>query len=330
VFEQAVGASASKNGSESRSHDSPEVPRPSMVALWFGDFRLDRVNECLWDGSTRIELTPKAFAVLRYLVEHTGRLVTQRELLDAVWPGIHVQPEILKTYVRDIRKVLGDDPRAPRFIETRPRRGYSFLAAVRDEDQPSGASPSSVASAAGKTSLDLLRDAVASVVPIRALEDLPLAASLDGGAIRPTLAEILQRQALAQALLWLELSRTLPMWLAHEPIERETGVEPRQVQSDGGRTPAPEARPTDGAGRGPRIRPRAVSRERDARRTGRGRMARLARREAHRARPRSPSDLTRQAHPESAAPTSSETRKPLGLESGHRLVDALRSPAYGV
>lgn len=57
----------------------------------FASLRLDTVNECLWRFSEagmdeRILLTPKSFEVLRYLVEHAGRLIAQRELLEAVWP----------------------------------------------------------------------------------------------------------------------------------------------------------------------------------------------------------------------------------------------------
>lgn len=112
--------------------------------LRFDAFRFDTVNQCLWRDGVRIELTPKAFAMLRYLVEHAGRLVMQRELLEALWPTIFVQPEILKTYIRDIRKILGDDPRAPQFIETRARRGYRFIAAVTDESLlPPAAPPAS-------------------------------------------------------------------------------------------------------------------------------------------------------------------------------------------
>jgi DNA-binding winged helix-turn-helix (wHTH) protein len=101
----------------------------------FSPFRLDTVNECLWrhrdtGPDERILLPPKAFAVLRYLVEHPGRLVTQDELLEALWPDTFVQPEVLKSHVRDIRMVLGDDCKNPRFIETLPRRGYQFVAPV--------------------------------------------------------------------------------------------------------------------------------------------------------------------------------------------------------
>jgi len=91
------------------------------------------VNQCLWREGDRISLAPKTFAVLRYLVENPGRLVTQDELLEAVWPGTYVQPEILRKYILDIRKALGDPPKRPLFIETLPRRGYRFIAMVRPQ-----------------------------------------------------------------------------------------------------------------------------------------------------------------------------------------------------
>ena len=99
----------------------------------FPPFRLDPVNQCLWREGDRISLAPKTFAVLRYLVENPGRLVTQDELLEAVWPGTYVQPEILRKYILDIRKALGDPPKRPLFIETLPRRGYRFIAMVRPQ-----------------------------------------------------------------------------------------------------------------------------------------------------------------------------------------------------
>ena len=82
----------------------------------FPPFRLDTENQCLWRRGNnaddeRVMLTPKAFAVLRHLVEHAGRLVTQDELLEAVWPDTFVQPEVLKYQIADIRGTLGDRPR---------------------------------------------------------------------------------------------------------------------------------------------------------------------------------------------------------------------------
>src|SRR5882724_7787808 len=102
----------------------------------FPPFRLDTVNQCLWRGEglaeERILLAPKAFAVLRYLVEHPGRLVTHDELFEALWPKTYVQPEVLKSHIAAIRAVLGDDARKPIFIETLSRRGYRFIAPVTE------------------------------------------------------------------------------------------------------------------------------------------------------------------------------------------------------
>src|SRR5580700_3118300 len=103
----------------------------------FPPFRLDEVNQCLWrrvNGADeqRIPLTPKAFSVLRYLLERAGRLVTQDELLEALWPDTYVQPEVLKSHILDIRSALGDSAKNPRFIQTLPRRGYQFIAPVSD------------------------------------------------------------------------------------------------------------------------------------------------------------------------------------------------------
>jgi DNA-binding winged helix-turn-helix (wHTH) protein/tetratricopeptide (TPR) repeat protein len=100
----------------------------------FHSLRLDPLNQCLWRGEQRVSLPPKAFDVLRYLVEHAGRLVTHDEILDALWPKACVNQEVVKKYILGIRKVLGDRRDEPIFIATFPRRGYQFVAEVIDED----------------------------------------------------------------------------------------------------------------------------------------------------------------------------------------------------
>ena len=81
----------------------------------------------------RVSLTPKAFDVLRYLVENPGRVVTQGEILESVWPDTYVNPELIKKYILGIRKVLRRRTDKPVFIETFPKRGYQFVAPVSDE-----------------------------------------------------------------------------------------------------------------------------------------------------------------------------------------------------
>ena len=76
-------------------------------------------------------LHAEGFALLAVPGERPGRLVSKQELLDAVWPGVYVGDAVLKTTIRDIRRALGDDSHAPRFIETAHRRGYRFIAPGR-------------------------------------------------------------------------------------------------------------------------------------------------------------------------------------------------------
>ena len=75
-------------------------------------------------GRSAYRLSPKAFDLLRYLVEHANRVVPQEETLDAVWPQSQVNPELVKKYVLGIRKVLGDRRDKPVFIETVHKRRY--------------------------------------------------------------------------------------------------------------------------------------------------------------------------------------------------------------
>jgi TolB-like protein/DNA-binding winged helix-turn-helix (wHTH) protein/Flp pilus assembly protein TadD len=109
----------------------------------FKEFRLDTTNHILWRNGERVPVAPKGFDVLAYLVEHTGRVVTQDEILDAVWSETHVNPEVLRKYILEIRKILGDRHDKPEFIETVPKRGYRFVADVTDENV---AEPASLAS----------------------------------------------------------------------------------------------------------------------------------------------------------------------------------------
>jgi TolB-like protein/DNA-binding winged helix-turn-helix (wHTH) protein/Flp pilus assembly protein TadD len=99
----------------------------------FKAFHLDTANHILWRNGDRVPIAPKGFDVLAYLVKHAGRVVTQDEILEALWPETYVNSEVLRKYILEIRKALGDRPTNPEFIETLPKRGYRFIAAVTDE-----------------------------------------------------------------------------------------------------------------------------------------------------------------------------------------------------
>jgi DNA-binding winged helix-turn-helix (wHTH) protein/tetratricopeptide (TPR) repeat protein len=98
--------------------------------LAFGQFRLDRANALLWRGEERITLAPKPFELLCCLVARPGELVTKEELLDAVWPDLHVSESSLAVAMNALRAALGDDRQSPNYIETVTRRGYRFVATV--------------------------------------------------------------------------------------------------------------------------------------------------------------------------------------------------------
>src|SRR5438034_8320657 len=98
--------------------------------LGFGLFRLEAAKR-LWQGDQLVELRPRPLAVLRYLAERPGWLVTKDELLKQLWPGIYVTKTVLKVCVREIRQALAEDATRPQFVETVGTQGYRFIGTVQ-------------------------------------------------------------------------------------------------------------------------------------------------------------------------------------------------------
>jgi DNA-binding winged helix-turn-helix (wHTH) protein len=96
----------------------------------FAPFCLDPVNQQLWCGKDAVVLRRKTFEVLRYLLEHSGHLVTKKALFDAVWPDVSVSDSMPAICVAELRKILNDDAGTPRFIQTVYGQGYRFIANV--------------------------------------------------------------------------------------------------------------------------------------------------------------------------------------------------------
>jgi adenylate cyclase len=97
-------------------------------AFRFADYTLDLARGCLRCDDREIDLRPKGFELLRYLVENAGRLVPKEELMKAVWPNVVVTDESLARCVSDVRRALNDGEQ--RIIKTALRRGYLFAAPV--------------------------------------------------------------------------------------------------------------------------------------------------------------------------------------------------------
>lgn len=98
----------------------------------FGDFRLDPGEKILLRESHRVSLTPKVFDTLVALVENAGHLVEKEVLIQKVWQESFVEEGNLTFNIKMLRKALDDDANHPRFIETVPKRGYRFIAAVKE------------------------------------------------------------------------------------------------------------------------------------------------------------------------------------------------------
>jgi TolB-like protein/Tfp pilus assembly protein PilF len=107
----------------------------------FGPFRFDPASLRLSSGGREIRLTPKAASVLDILLSRAGEPVTKRELFALAWPGTVVGDDALVSCIQELRKALGDDARDPRYIETRHRSGYRFIA-------DSGAAPAAAVTSA--------------------------------------------------------------------------------------------------------------------------------------------------------------------------------------
>ena len=106
----------------------------------FGPFRLDLHAGELWSGEQRIEIRPKVFDLLVFLIQNRGKLLTKNTLLEQVWHDVVVSETSVTRTVADLRELLGDDPDQPRYIETSPKRGYKFVAAVEERTASAPAS----------------------------------------------------------------------------------------------------------------------------------------------------------------------------------------------
>jgi Tol biopolymer transport system component/DNA-binding winged helix-turn-helix (wHTH) protein len=105
---------------------------PSRHLYEFGPYRLDASERQLRLGSEAVHLTPKELDTLSALVRGAGRLMSKEELLKEIWPDTFVGEATLAQNVFTLRKALGEAEGGKSYIETVPRRGYRFAAAVRE------------------------------------------------------------------------------------------------------------------------------------------------------------------------------------------------------
>src|SRR5215467_10059921 len=98
----------------------------------FGSFRLDAARRLLMQNDRTLTLQPKTFDLLILLVESRGRVLTKKELMNALWPDTFVEDANLTFQISTLRKALG--PEGSEWIETLPRYGYRFRGNVLEID----------------------------------------------------------------------------------------------------------------------------------------------------------------------------------------------------
>src|SRR6185295_11964219 len=106
----------------------------------FDDVRVDPHFARILKSGSEVPIEPKAFDLLIFLIENRGRLLEKGELLDAVWKDTIVTENALTREIARLRKTLGDDPKAARYIQTVHTRGYRFVAQVQvmNDDRGNG------------------------------------------------------------------------------------------------------------------------------------------------------------------------------------------------
>jgi len=148
------------------------MTKPAKHLYEFGHFRLDTAERLLLRDQSPVPLTPKVFETLLALVERSGQLVEKDELIREVWPDAFVEESNLTQNISVLRRALGEHANGQRYIETVPKRGYRFVASVREvrDEQPSPAAEISFPSEAVTTAKE-------EVSPRHEIESEPMAVS---------------------------------------------------------------------------------------------------------------------------------------------------------
>jgi TolB-like protein/DNA-binding winged helix-turn-helix (wHTH) protein len=221
---------------------------PDSHEYRFGVFRLDTEQRALFRGGNLVPLAPKLLETLMFLVVRHGRIVDKQDLMDAVWRGLVVEEVGLAKNVSALRKILatdgGGDGDGRTYIETVPKRGYRFVAAVTETLGPPSTAPRSVADS-GSAAAEALIDPADQLRPPSSNETestgAPRTPSLPGK--RWTRQRMVQLTAvilagIAGLLLWQRIGIREPIsprrtMLVVLPVQNLTGDPSREYISDG-------------------------------------------------------------------------------------------------
>lgn len=153
---------------------------PVLFSYSFDDVVVDCANFRIQKDGLVKTLTPRAFDLLIFFIEHRGRVIEKRELLEEVWKGAYVTDNALTKVVKELRRALGDEADAPQYIETVPRRGYRFISEVHIIESENEAAPLPDQAQAQESEIA----PSASELATRATPDAPLSSSVSSTAAR--------------------------------------------------------------------------------------------------------------------------------------------------
>ena len=103
-----------------------------MAQYIFGPYRLDPEAGELWREREKVDVRPKCYELLVYLLNNRGKLITKETLLEDVWKDVVVSESALSRTIAELRDILRDDADHPQYIETQQRRGYKFIGKVME------------------------------------------------------------------------------------------------------------------------------------------------------------------------------------------------------
>ena len=109
---------------------------PNSSAFSFDDIRVEPATFRAFKAGQQIQLEPKALRLLLFLIENRDRAVEKEEILNTIWSGTYVTENALTREIAKLRKLLGDDPKAPKYIQTVHTLGYRFIAELDEKAGP--------------------------------------------------------------------------------------------------------------------------------------------------------------------------------------------------
>ncbi len=98
----------------------------------FGEFLLEPNEKRLLRNGEKISLQPKVFDMLVFFIERNGELLSREDIMNAVWVNTFVEETNLRFCIHALRKALGKNDEGKNYVETVPKRGYRFIADVRE------------------------------------------------------------------------------------------------------------------------------------------------------------------------------------------------------